>query len=103
MDFIAEMVLGFADLELSKLIKLENIEDYSILRYRDDYRIFVNNPQDGEKIIKSITEIMSDLGLKINKEKTKMKGLSHPSYQADFAVPALLASGYCDCQCSSCS
>ena len=40
MDFIAEMVLGFADLELSKLIKLENIEDYSILRYRDDYRIF---------------------------------------------------------------
>ena len=71
MDFIAEMVLGFADLELSKLIKLENIEDYSILRYRDDYRIFVNNPQDGEKIIKSITEIMSDLGLKINKEKTK--------------------------------
>ena len=71
MDFIAEMVLGFADIELSKEINSENIRDYHILRYRDDYRIFVNNPQDGEKIIKSITEIMSDLGLKINKEKTK--------------------------------
>ncbi len=71
MDFIAEIVLGFADLELSKLIKLEKIEDYSILRYRDDYRIFVNNPQDGEKIIKSITEVMTDLGLKLNQYKTK--------------------------------
>ena len=46
MDFIAEMVLGYADKLLS--IKLENIEDYKIIRYRDDYRIFVNNPQDAE-------------------------------------------------------
>ena len=44
MDFIAEMVLGFADTELSVRIDSEKIKDFRILRYRDDYRIFVNNP-----------------------------------------------------------
>ena len=43
-----------------------------MLRYRDDYRIFVNNPQNGEKIIKLITEVMIDLGLKLNPTKTKL-------------------------------
>lgn len=40
MDFIAEMVLGFADLELSDRIQQGNIQDYEVIRYRDDYRIF---------------------------------------------------------------
>lgn len=72
MDFIAEIVLGYADLELSERIKNESISDYYILRYRDDYRIFVNNPQDGEKIIKLLTEVMIELGLKLNPLKTKL-------------------------------
>jgi len=71
MDFIAEMVLGFADLNLSERIKESEIDDYFIIRYRDDYRIFANNPQDGEKIFKSLSEIMIDLGLKLNSGKTK--------------------------------
>ena len=70
MDFVAELVLGYADLELSK--KINGIEDYKILRYRDDYRIFVNNPQVGEKITKSLTEVMIDLGLKLNPSKTTL-------------------------------
>ena len=72
MDFIAEMVLGFADQDLSE--RLENagiINDYHILRYRDDYRIFVNSPQIGERIVKLITETTTDLGLKLNTVKTK--------------------------------
>ncbi len=40
MDFIAEMVLGYADSEISIRIQEANIEDYHIIRYRDDYRIF---------------------------------------------------------------
>ena len=72
MDFIAEMVLGLADTELSEKIKACNIDDYCILRYRDDYRIFVNNPQDGERIIKLITEVAIGLGLKLNPTKTKV-------------------------------
>lgn len=71
MDFIAEMVLGLADLELSEKINAAGINDYRILRYRDDYRIFVNNPQDGERIVKFLTEVTIGLGLKLNPGKTK--------------------------------
>ena len=70
MDLIAEMVLGYADSELLKQIP-KNIIKYKILRYRDDYRIFTNNPSDGEHILKCLTEVMIDLGLKLSAEKTK--------------------------------
>lgn len=72
MDFVAEMVLGFADRDLSERLQNAGITDeYYILRYRDDYRIFVNSPQIGERIVKLITETTSDLGLKLNTAKTK--------------------------------
>lgn len=71
MDFIAEMVLGLADLELSEKIQGAKIDDYCILRYRDDYRVFVNNPQHGELIVKFLTEVTIGLGLKLNSAKTK--------------------------------
>ena len=71
MDFIAEMVLGYADLLLSAEIKKAGITDYKIIRHRDDYRVFTNNPRDSEKIIKFITEIIIGLGLKLSAEKTK--------------------------------
>lgn len=69
-DFIAEMVLGYADSELTKKITDQEIEDYQILRYRDDYRIFVNNSQNGEQILKSLTEVMIGIGLKLHPTKT---------------------------------
>ncbi len=72
MDFIAEMVLGYADIELAEKIADCGIEDYRLLRYRDDYRIFVNSSQDGETILKCLTEVMIDLGLKLNPAKTKI-------------------------------
>ena len=71
MDLIAEIVLSYADLCLS--IRLKNIlvkKDFYILRYRDDYRIFVNNPQIADEIIKILTEVLIDLGLKLNSNKT---------------------------------
>lgn len=70
MDFVAEIVLGYADLELTQKIGNTNLNDYEILRYRDDYRIFTNNPQDGDLILKILTEILVDLGLKLNPQKT---------------------------------
>lgn len=70
MDFIAEIVLGYADLELSEKIKQAKIEDYQIIRYRDDYRIFSNNPQNAELITKLLTEILIDLGMRLNAQKT---------------------------------
>ncbi len=75
MDFVAEMVLGYVDLKFSERIDDEKIdgrkiEDYRILRYRDDYRIFTNNPRDGEAILKLLTEELIDLGLRVNSAKT---------------------------------
>ena len=70
MDFVAEIVLGYADLLLSQKLAELGIDNYKILRYRDDYRIFVNSPQDAEKILKALTEILIDLGLRLNAQKT---------------------------------
>ena len=71
MDLIAELVLGYADTELASKIKEQSFDEYKILRYRDDYRVFYNNPQIGDKIAKLLTEVMINLGLKLNSEKTK--------------------------------
>jgi len=70
MDFVAEMVLGFADLELSEKINELELSDYKIIRYRDDYRIFTNNPQEAELIVKNITEIITEIGMRLNSQKT---------------------------------
>lgn len=70
MDFVSELVLGYADLELSERLKAAGITEFRILRYRDDYRIFVQSPQIGEIILKSLTEVLIDLGLKLNASKT---------------------------------
>ena len=70
MDFIAELVLGYADLDLSMRLKKARIKQFQILRYRDDYRVFVQNPQLGEDILKYLTEVLIDLGLKLNTGKT---------------------------------
>ena len=70
MDFISEMVLGYADLLLSEELEKADIKDYYIIRYRDDYRIFTNNQQSGMKIIRYLTEILIEFGLKLNSTKT---------------------------------
>lgn len=70
LDLVAELVLGYADLELSRRLTKADITRFKILRYRDDYRIFVNSPHDGELILKTITEILIELGLKLNVSKT---------------------------------
>lgn len=70
MDFIAEMVLGYADLELREKLDADGVKAYCILRYRDDYRIFVNSPQTGEAVLKALTEVLIGLGLKLGAAKT---------------------------------
>ena len=70
MDFISELVLGYADLELGDRLNSAGITEFRILRYRDDYRIFVQSPQVGEVILKYLTEVLIDLGLKLNASKT---------------------------------
>lgn len=69
MNFIAEMVLGYIDEELSQ--KLKELEDYHIIRYRDDYRIFINKSGDGKKIIKELSAILSEMKMRLEDAKTK--------------------------------
>ena len=71
MDFIAEIVLGYIDSLLSKKLKELSIENYKILRYRDDYRIFTNNPFEAEQITKILSEILPDFGMRLSPDKTK--------------------------------
>lgn len=70
MDFIAEMVLGLGDILLTEELNKLNITDYKIIRYRDDYRIFTNNPQLSSKIAKVLSDVLSRLNFKINSAKT---------------------------------
>ena len=76
MDFIAEIVLGYADTKLTFRINgvIKPKPDYRIIRYRDDYRIFVTNRQHGEQILKCLTEVLIELGLKLNPTKTDISG-----------------------------
>lgn len=77
MDFIAEIVLVYIDNELSKTLQEKikakelNKKDFKIIRYRDDYKIFVNNPQNADFILKNLSEILAETGLKLNPNKTK--------------------------------
>lgn len=74
MDFIAEIVLGYIDTQLVKKINNDMNKkmkfDYKIIRYRDDYKIFVHNPTDGEEILKNLSEVLMDFGFKLNAQKT---------------------------------
>jgi len=71
MDFIAELVLGYVDLKVAEKIICSDIDNFKILRYRDDYRIFVNSSEEGETVLKLLSEVLTDLGLRLNSNKTR--------------------------------
>lgn len=70
MDFIAEIVLGYGDLLLTDRLNEKGINDYKIIRYRDDYRIFTKNAQQSAEIAKELSEVLSSLNFKVNTAKT---------------------------------
>ncbi len=68
MDFIAELVLGYVDQLIS--IELDNCDDVRILRYRDDYRIFANNDERAEQVLKVVSDKLRAVGMKLGVSKT---------------------------------
>ncbi|RMG19917.1 MAG: RNA-directed DNA polymerase, partial [Methanobacteriota archaeon] len=76
MDFIAEMVLGYADMLLTEKLEDKKVkrggQNLKILRFRDDYRVFANDHKVAHEVIKALSEVMFDLGMKINSEKTNL-------------------------------
>ena len=77
MDFIAEIVLGYIDMNLNQRIDAYNLSnpnaqilDYYIIRYRDDYRIFANSDEVAVKIAKMLTEELLIVNFRLNSQKT---------------------------------
>lgn len=70
MDFIAEIVLGFVDQQVTR--SLGSPQDFKILRYRDDYRIFANSDDRAEEILKIISDELRSVGMKLGVSKTFM-------------------------------
>lgn len=73
-DLIAEIVLAYTDFCLYEKLGTKGIhdEDYHILRYRDDYRIFANCKEKLEVIVKTLQEVLIDMNFRINTSKTHL-------------------------------
>lgn len=70
MDFISEILFSYMDYLLGKKIESAGITNYEIIRYRDDYRIFSNDPLECEEIFFLLNSILADFGFKVNSKKT---------------------------------
>lgn len=70
MDLIAEIVLCAIDLSLTERLKSERINEFNIIRYRDDYRIYSRSRQDAEIILKLLGDELREYGLSLNSKKT---------------------------------
>lgn len=70
MDFISEIILGYIDLELTNILNVNNINDYFIIRYRDDYRIFTNSETDIDLISKYLQQVLLTFNLNLGSSKT---------------------------------
>lgn len=68
MDFVAEIVLGFVDEMINK--ELAAASDIRILRYRDDYRIFANTQERAEEILKTVSDKLRIVGMRLGVSKT---------------------------------
>ena len=70
-NMIAEIILGYCDLLLYQ--KLEDMkEDYKIIRYRDDYRIYCNDRDALEQISYALQSVLESLNFRMNSSKTKI-------------------------------
>lgn len=67
-DFVAEIVLGYVDELINK--EFYGQDDFRILRYRDDYRIFANSDERAEFVLKAISDKLRVVGMKLGTSKT---------------------------------
>lgn len=71
-DFVSEMVLGYADLLLHEALERRGIQDYEVIRFRDDYRIFSNSKETLENISYVLQSVLESLNFRMNSQKTKI-------------------------------
>ncbi len=70
MDFVAELVLGHVDEQITT--KLAGIDEFRIVRYRDDYRIFANSDRRAEDVLKAISDKLRAVGMALAHGKTAL-------------------------------
>ncbi len=68
MDLIAELVLSYVDRKINKT--LEQSSNVTILRYRDDYRIFAMSDEAAEKTLKIVSDALRFVGMRLSPAKT---------------------------------
>jgi len=66
---LAELVLGYCDTIINE--SLENSGDMTILRYRDDFRVFANSDTECAIALKKISEALNIFGMKLGAAKTQ--------------------------------
>lgn len=56
---------------LNSILSSKEKEDYQIIRYRDDYRIFSNSREIAEKIVKTLAEVLAELNMHFNQKNIR--------------------------------
>ena len=69
-DFIAEIVLAYADKQLEQALEKRKIKGIRVLRYRDDYRIFSDSLDDLKVVTIVLHQVLGGLHLNLNASKT---------------------------------
>ncbi|MBR3386447.1 RNA-directed DNA polymerase [Candidatus Saccharibacteria bacterium] len=70
-DFVAEVVLSYVDVLISNRLRAAGLKiGYTILRYRDDYRVFAKDIATVRKILAVMDEVMVECGMRLNPKKT---------------------------------
>lgn len=71
-DFVAEILLAYADMLLCKEVQVRGIQcKYKVLRYRDDYRIFCEDKEALTKLSYILQSVLRRLGFEMNSQKTQ--------------------------------
>jgi hypothetical protein len=75
MNFVSELVLGYVDQQLMESVKRaegSSSWDFKVIRFRDDYRIFVNSPLLGNRLLTLLSEALASMGMKLSADKTRI-------------------------------
>lgn len=73
-DIIAEIIASAVDVEVTKLLRDENI-NFEATRFKDDYRFLVHDEHSAKRCIKLLHKALQKFNLQINDEKTKILNL----------------------------
>ena len=78
LDFVAEIVLGYVDVVFHNTLRCRRKElkwpkgAYTVVRYRDDYRIFARDEVVAREVLRVLSDALARFGLKLNATKTRV-------------------------------